>query len=76
LKIEILGTGCSKCKKTEKIVEQTVKKLGIQAEIIKVQNLQDIVDRGVMMTPAVAVDGNVKIMGHVPTEEEIQKILQ
>jgi small redox-active disulfide protein 2 len=76
MKIEILGTGCPKCKKTEKIVEQTIKKLGIQAEIIKVQNLQDIVDRGVMMTPAVAVDGNVKIMGHVPSEEEIQQIVQ
>jgi small redox-active disulfide protein 2 len=76
MKIEILGTGCAKCKATEKIVKQAVEELGIQAEIVKVEDLQDIVDRGVMMTPAVVVDGEVKIVGHTPTVDEIKKIIK
>ena len=48
----------------------------LPAEVIKVEDLQDIVDRGVMMTPAVVVDGEVKIVGHVPSAEEIKKLLK
>ncbi len=76
MKIEILGTGCPKCKATEKIVRQVVDELGKDAEIVKVEDLQEIVNRGVMMTPAVVVNGEVKIVGHVPTEKEIKKILE
>ena len=76
MKIEILGTGCAKCKATEKIVKQAVEELGIQAEIVKVEDLQDIVDRGIMMTPAVVVDNEVKIVGHTPTVDEIKKIIK
>ncbi|MBN2600318.1 MAG: TM0996/MTH895 family glutaredoxin-like protein [Candidatus Thermoplasmatota archaeon] len=76
MKIEILGTGCPKCKATEKIVRQVVNELGKDVEIVKVEDLQQIVDRGVMMTPAVAVDGEVKIVGHVPSTEEIKKLLK
>jgi small redox-active disulfide protein 2 len=76
MKIEILGTGCAKCKATEKIVRKAVEELGIQAEVVKVEDLQDIVDRGVMMTPAVAVDGEIKIVGHTPTVDEIKKIIK
>ncbi len=76
MKIEILGTGCPKCKKTEKNVKQVIDELGIQAEIVKVEDLQDIVNRGVMMTPAVTVDGEVKIAGHVPSPNEIKKLLE
>ena len=76
MKIEILGTGCAKCKATEKIVRKAVEELGIQAEVVKVEDLQDIVDRGVMMTPAVAVDGEIKIVGHIPTVDEIKKLLK
>ncbi len=76
MKIEILGTGCAKCKATEKIVKQAVEELGIQAEVVKVEDLQDIVDRGVMMTPAVVVDGEIKIVGHTPTVDEIKKIIK
>jgi small redox-active disulfide protein 2 len=75
MKIEILGTGCPKCKATEKIVRKVVEELGKDAEVVKVEDLQEIVNRGVMMTPAVSVDGEVKIVGHVPSEEEIKKIL-
>ena len=76
MKIEILGTGCAKCKATEKIVRKAVEELGIQAEVVKVEDLQDIINRGVMMTPAVVVDGEIKISGHQPTIEEIKKIIK
>ena len=76
MKIEILGTGCPKCKKTEKLVRKIVEENGVDAEIIKIEDVQEIIDRGVMMTPAVAVDGNVKIVGHVPSEDEIKNILR
>jgi len=76
MKIEILGTGCAKCKATEKVVRRAIEELGIQAEVVKVEDLQDIVDRGVMMTPAVVVDGEVKIVGHMPTVDEIKKLIK
>jgi small redox-active disulfide protein 2 len=76
MKIEVLGTGCAKCKATEKVVKKAVEELGIKAEVVKVEDLQDIIDRGVMMTPAVIIDGEVKIIGHTPTVEEIKKILK
>ncbi len=76
MKIEILGTGCAKCKKTEKIVRRVVDELGINVEIVKIEDLQQIVNRGVMMTPAVTVDGEVKISGHVPSANEIKKLLE
>ncbi|UCD14444.1 MAG: TM0996/MTH895 family glutaredoxin-like protein [Thermoplasmatales archaeon] len=76
MKIEILGPGCAKCKATEKVVKKAVEELGIQAEVVKVEDLQDIINRGVMMTPAVVVDGEVKISGHKPTVDEIKKIIK
>ncbi len=76
MKIEILGIGCPKCKTTEKIVRKAVEELGIKAEIVKVEDLQKIIDRGVMMTPAVFIDGVAKIVGHVPSTDEIKKLLQ
>ena len=76
MKIEILGTGCSKCKKTETIVRKAVEELGTNAEVVKVEDLEEIINRGVMMTPAVVIDGDVKIVGKVPTTDEIKKLLQ
>ncbi len=71
MKIEILGTGCPKCKKTVENAEKAVRKLGINAEIVKVEKIQDITDYGVMMTPALAIDGNVKVSGKMPSPEQI-----
>ena len=76
MKIEILGTGCPKCKATEKIVRKVVEELGKKVDIIKVEDLQEIIDRGVMMTPAVVVDGEIKIVGHVPNTNVIKKLLK
>ena len=75
MKIEILGSGCAKCKSVEMLVRNIVKELSIQADIIKVEDLQEIVNRGIMMTPAVVIDGEVKIVGRVPSADEIKKLL-
>jgi small redox-active disulfide protein 2 len=76
MKIEILGTGCSKCRQTEKVVQRAIEEAGVNVDVIKIEDLQDIIDRGVMMTPAVVVDGDVKIMGHIPSVEEVKKLLK
>lgn len=76
VKIEVLGTGCAKCKNLLKNVEKAVAELGIQAEIVKVDSIQEIMNRGVMMTPALYVDGESKMVGKTATVEEIKKILK
>ena len=76
VKIEILGTGCPKCKTLHKSVKKAVEELGIEAQVIKVENIKEIMDRGVMMTPALYVDGETKAVGRVPSTEEIKKILK
>jgi small redox-active disulfide protein 2 len=73
MKIEILGTGCSKCNKTKEIVEKVLKNSGVKAEVVKVEDIETILKYGVMITPAVVVDGDVKIVGKVPDEKEIKK---
>ncbi|MEA4882830.1 MAG: thioredoxin family protein [Clostridia bacterium] len=75
MKIEILGTGCAKCRKTEEMIADTIAKLGVEAEIVHVTDLDEIVDRGVMMTPAVIVDGKTVIEGKMPTEAQIRQWL-
>jgi small redox-active disulfide protein 2 len=74
-KIQILGTGCPKCKTLTANAEAAAKALGIEAQIEKVEKIQDILKFGVMMTPALAVDGTVKSVGKVLSAEEIKKFL-
>jgi small redox-active disulfide protein 2 len=76
VKIEVLGTGCMKCKRLMKNVETAVKELGIDAEIRKVDDIVEIMDRGVMLTPALAVDGEMKVSGRVADVKEIKEILK
>lgn len=73
MKIEILGSGCAKCKKTKEIVEQAVAELGVDAQVLKVEDMNKILSYGVMITPAVVVDGDVKIAGKVPTAEKVKE---
>lgn len=75
MKIEILGTGCTKCKMLYEITQNAVKKAGIEAEIIKVEDHIEIMNYGVMSTPALAVDGEVKLSGRLPDSQEVIKIL-
>jgi small redox-active disulfide protein 2 len=76
VKIEVMGTGCAKCKSLTKNVEKAVQELGIQAEIVKVDSMQEIMDRGVMMTPALYIDGKSMMVGRTATVEEIKKMLK
>jgi small redox-active disulfide protein 2 len=74
-KLQILGTGCSKCTKLMETTEQAAKKLGLAYEIEKVTDLQKIMSFGVMVTPVLVVDGVVKVAGRIPSVDEIQKML-
>ncbi|HEY0944707.1 MAG TPA: thioredoxin family protein [Opitutaceae bacterium] len=73
--IQILGTGCPKCRKLTETAEQAARALGIEYTLEKVTDLNRISEFGVMFTPALAVDGQVKVAGRVPTREEIEKLL-
>ncbi|MCM8757893.1 MAG: thioredoxin family protein [Candidatus Omnitrophica bacterium] len=75
MKIEIVGPGCPRCIATENNVKEAIKQLGIQAEIAKVTDMKEFAKKGIMFTPAVIVDGQVKISGKIPTVEEIKKVL-
>ena len=74
-KIQILGTGCPKCKKLAENAENAAKAMGIEYAIEKVTGITDIMKFGVMMTPALAVDGVVKVVGKVASLEEIKAVL-
>jgi len=75
MKIEILGMGCPKCKKLYENAQAAVKDGGIEAEVLKVEDMDKITDYGVMMTPALVIDGEVKTVGKIPTVEEIAQWL-
>jgi small redox-active disulfide protein 2 len=74
-KLQILGIGCPKCKKLAELTEAAAKQLGIPYELVKVTDINQIMEFGVMMTPALAVDGQVKVIGKVPSIEEIKKLI-
>lgn len=76
MKIEVLGTGCSKCKQLEKDVNNALAELNIAAEVNKVQDIQKIMSYNIMSTPALVVDGQVKIAGRLPRKEELFRYLQ
>ena len=74
-KIQILGTGCPKCKKLAENAEAAAKDSGIEYEIEKITDISEIMKFGVMMTPALVVEGKVKVVGKVPSAEEIKAML-
>ena len=74
-KVQILGTGCPKCKKLAENAQAAVKEAGLDCEIVKVTDINEIMKFGVMLTPALAVDGQVKVVGKVPSPEEIKRML-
>lgn len=75
MEIKVLGTGCAKCKNLERAVITAVDKSGIEATISKVEDIVEIMQFGVMITPALVVDGKVVLKGRVPSLDEITKIL-
>lgn len=74
-KIEVLGTGCPKCEKLGEAARAAAREMGIEFEFYKVKDIQQITAYGVMMTPALVVDGQVKVIGKVPSVEEIKAML-
>jgi small redox-active disulfide protein 2 len=74
-KLQILGTGCPKCNDLAAKTEEAAKELGIEYELVKVSDINDIMSFGVMMTPALAVDGEVKVTGKVPNAGEIKELI-
>ncbi len=76
MKIQILGTGCPKCRKTVENAETAVRELGIQADVEKIEQISEIMKFNVMMTPGLAVDGKVKVSGRVPSVEDIKGFLR
>ena len=74
-KLQILGTGCAKCLKLAQITEQAAQSLGVPYEMEKVTEIQKIMAFGVMMTPALVVDGVVKVSGRLPSPDEIKTMI-
>ncbi|MCA9234680.1 MAG: TM0996/MTH895 family glutaredoxin-like protein [Planctomycetales bacterium] len=73
--IQVLGTGCKKCASLKANVEAALKELGVEADVQKIEDINEIVKFGVMSTPALAVNGEVKIVGKVATPAEIKAVL-
>ena len=76
MKIKVLGTGCQKCKKVYKNVKKAVDDAGVDADVEKVEDINEIINAGIMLTPAVVVDGKTKASGRIPGIEEIKKWLK
>ncbi len=75
-KLQVLGTGCPKCKKLAENAKAAAKALGIEYKIEKVTDINEIMKFGIMMTPALAIDGKVKVVGKVISAEEIKRLIQ
>ena len=74
IKIQVLGTGCPKCKKMAEVAENAALEMGIEFELEKVTDLNQIMSFGVMMTPALVVNGEVKIAGKVPSPDDMKRM--
>ena len=75
-KLQILGTGCAKCKKLAEEAEKAAKELSLAYELVKVTEMERIVKFGVMSTPALVVDGVVKVAGRIPSAEELKQMIK
>jgi len=75
-KLQVLGPGCPKCEKLAANVDQAASELGIEYELVKVKDINEIMSFGVMMTPAFAIDGEVKLVGKVPPPDELKGLIQ
>ena len=75
MRLQILGTGCAKCNNLAAATEQAAKALGLEYQLEKVTDLKEIMSFGVMMTPALVVDGKVKVAGRVPSADDLKQLL-
>ena len=75
MKLEILGSGCASCQKLMAVTEEALRDLGVEAELVKVEDFKTIMGYGVMSTPALVIDGNVVVSGKVPTKAEVSSMV-
>jgi small redox-active disulfide protein 2 len=75
MEIKVLGTGCPKCKTLEKVTREAVAETGLNATVTKVEDITEIMNAGIMMTPALIIDGKIVVKGRVPSVEEIKRLL-
>ncbi len=73
MKIEVYGPGCANCQNLEKNAKRAVKEIGLDVEIVQIQEIDQIMEAGIIATPGLAIDGEIKSMGRVPSVEEIKK---
>jgi small redox-active disulfide protein 2 len=73
MKIIVYGTGCSKCKALENSVKKVIDKLGVDAEIVKIEEIDKIIEAGILSSPGLSIDGEMKVAGRVPSSHEIEK---
>ncbi|MDY0002913.1 MAG: thioredoxin family protein [Polyangia bacterium] len=71
MQIKVLGTGCAKCQKLYEVTKRLLEAEGVEAEVVKVEKLEEIMDHGVMMTPGLMIDGELKSTGAVPREKQL-----
>jgi small redox-active disulfide protein 2 len=76
MKIQVIGAGCMKCNEAFNNAKWAVRELGVDVDVEKVEDIKKIVEFGVMSTPAIAIDGEVKVSGKVPTVEEIKRLIE
>jgi small redox-active disulfide protein 2 len=74
-KLQVLGPGCPKCEELAKRTEEAAKALGVDYELEKIKDLNQMMSMGVFMTPALVVDGQVKVVGKVPSQEELKQMI-
>jgi small redox-active disulfide protein 2 len=74
-RIEVFGPGCRRCQETYRVVRQVVEQASLSCEVAKVESIQEMAQRGIMATPAIAVDGQVVMTGRVPTPDDVKKLL-
>lgn len=75
MEIKVLGPGCSKCKITFELVEKVVKAHQLDAKLVKVDDIMEMMNYNILSTPAIVIDGVVKVKGRIPTESEVKELL-
>lgn len=75
MEVAILGPGCARCRATEKAVREALREMGKEATVVKVENIKEMIKYGLSMTPAIAIDGTIRLAGKVPSVEEVKDLL-
>lgn len=76
MKIEVLGPGCKNCETTARRIEEIIEELRIEAELNHITDMNEVMERGIALTPAVTIDGEVVVSGEVPSRDKIKELLQ